>query len=205
MYKTPSRKKLFELLYSEDANTADKKRWKEMLLDMSSSGSFSVPSSGLTGSWWSVTVTIITVLVMIDKITNYELELLYNVLNILDGTLGGIENKIRGYNRYGAKNPVTSEENNAYTTLRLVLIKCGISSKVFKTTKLTNNMALKELFYVGKLKDNIHDICTKLGTSQSKEALTYFNKVLKEHYKMTSMFDIGMKARRLSYTNDETS
>jgi len=200
MYKTPLKKNLFELLSSENAKPSDKKRWKELLLDMSGSTSVSVPSSGLTGSWWTVTVAIITVLVMVDRITNYELESTHNVLNILDGTLGGVENEIRGYNRYGVKNSVTNEENNAYTKLRLILIKCGISSKVFKTTKLTNNMSLKELFYVGKLKDHIHDFCNKIGTRQSKEALKYFNNVLKEHYKMTSMFDAGMKGRRLSYT-----
>ena len=176
MYKTPLKKNLFEFLSSENANTSDKKRWKELLLDMSGSSSVSVPSSGLTGSWWTVTVAIITVLVMVDRITNYELESTHNVLNILDGTIGGVENEIRYYNRYDVKNSVTNEENTAYITLRLILIKCGISPKVFKTTRLTNNMALKELFYVGKLKDHIHDFCNKIGTRESKEALKYFNK-----------------------------
>lgn len=176
-----------------------------LLLDMSESGGVSVPSSGLTGSWWTVTVAIITVLVMVDKIKNYDLEQTYRILNILDGTLGGVENQIRGYNRYGTKDDVTNEENMMYTRLRMILIKCGLSPKVFKTAKLTNNMSLKELFYIGKLKDNMNYLCNKIGTTQSKEALTYFNKVLKEHYKITSMFDTDLQGRRLSYTNVEAS
>ena len=198
MFTTPSKK-------NEKTTSSKKVYWKNMLQEMAHFESISVPSSGYTGSWWSVLVSIITVLTMLNKIKDIELEKVYSILNILDGTLGGTKNEIRGYDRHGGKHEVSYEENSAYTKLRIILIKCGIDHKVFKNVKLWKNMSLKEMFFIGKLKDNIKDICEKIGSNESKEALSYFNKVIKEHYKITSMFDSTLKGRRLFQINDSPS
>ena len=200
MYITPEKDRLYKLLNSGSANSTDRKRWKNMLLDMSQSGSISLPSSGMTGSWWTITVAIVSVLTMLNKITDKDLERMFTVLNILDGTLGGADDEIRGFTR-STKVAASYVENLEYAHLRRILIKCGISSDVFKSKQMTHHMSLKDMYFVGRLKEAVKEICDDIGTETSQDALTYFNKVFKEHYKMTSMFSSDMTGRRLSYTN----
>jgi len=197
MFETP-KKKLYNLLNkNSSASSSDKKRWKELLLEMSDTRSFSVPSSGFTGSWWSPMIAVITVLTLLNKISNHLLNRIYILINILDGTLGGVEGQIRGYSKLDTGIQGGIEENLAFNNLRIILIRSGINKNVFKATSIEHNMSLKSMFYIGKLKDAIQDLCENSNSEESENALSYFNMVIREHYKLRS---IGIKdGRKLSF------
>ena len=204
-YHTPNLYNLLEA--SSDASSSDRIRWnqlqnlstspssiKSLLLQFPSSGKLSLPSSGNTETWWAITMAIASTLAIINKITTKRLKMLYDVMNILDSTIGGDSQSIRGTaSGTWANEPVTREEQHTFIRLKLLMRSLGLLD-VFKTDQITRNMTAKQMFKLGNLDKKMKELCKNV--EQGEEAYAYFQSVLK--FTRRSRSD-GLTGRRLSF------